>query len=191
MASPIMYIIGNWIEAIGATIAAMGVSIEIQDSTDGKKTRIVGDAVQGIGNFMIAEAEVEDRLAEVGNIIQGIASSGNAAIAYRELKMDDDLNHQLEVISDAVQAFGSYITAIARSDDNPPKAFGNGIQSFGAIIEASGVLNKLYSNEEKGDHLRSVGKWIQAIGTIIQALAVTPGLEHLVDIFRTQENTDD
>ncbi|ADU29177.1 DUF6944 family repetitive protein [Evansella cellulosilytica] len=171
-----LYIAGNWIEAIGANVAAAGVSIEIQDSTIGKWTRIIGDGIQGIGNFMIAEAN-EDSLAALGNRIQGIASEGNAVLAYHEL-MDDneEINNQLEIISDSLQALGSYITAVARSDDNPPKAFGNELQAIGAIVEAIGVTNKLKSEEELGDQLRNIGKWIQGVGTIIQALSVTPGV---------------
>ncbi|MCD8510444.1 MAG: hypothetical protein LRY73_11650 [Bacillus sp. (in: Bacteria)] len=175
-----LYILGNWIEAIGANLAALGVSIEIQDSTDGKRLRVIGDAVQGVGNFIIAETTPADGLAVAGNRLQGIASSANAVLAYREIYVDEQINNQLEIISDALQAFGSYVTMIARLDDNPAKAFGNLIQSFGAIIEGTGVLNVMLSNEERGNQLRSFGKWVQGIGTILQAISVTPGLMHLV-----------
>ncbi|MDQ0256864.1 hypothetical protein J2S74_004286 [Evansella vedderi] len=177
MPNQLLYILGNWIEAIGANLAALGVSIQIQDSVDGKRLRILGDAVQGVGNFLIAETTPADGLAVAGNRLQGIASSANAVIAHRELYVEDKLNHQLEVIVDSLQAIGSYITAIARRDDNPPKAVGNLVQSVGAMIEATGVLHKYISQQEKGDHIRSVGKWIQGLGTIMQAASVTPGVE--------------
>ena len=180
MPNQLLYIAGNWIEAIGANLAALGISIEIQDSTQGKRLRVIGDGIQGAGNFLIAETTPTDGLAVLGNRLQGIASSANAVLAYREIYVDEPINNQLEIISDSVQAIGSYITAIARSETNPPKAFGNLIQALGAIIEASGVLNVLISEEEKGDQLRSFGKWIQGFGTIIQAISVTPGLSHLV-----------
>ncbi|MBU9710756.1 DUF6944 family repetitive protein [Evansella tamaricis] len=175
-----LYIAGNWIEALGANLAALGVSIEIQDSIDGKRLRVVGDGVQAVGNFLIAETTPSDGLAVLGNQLQAIASAGNAVIAHREIYVDEDINNQLEIISDAIQAIGSFITAEARRDDNPPKAVGNLIQAIGAIIEATGVLNVLLRKEEEGDQLRSAGKWIQGAGTIIQAVSVTPGLKHLV-----------
>ncbi|MDG5786223.1 hypothetical protein QA612_01885 [Evansella sp. AB-P1] len=184
MSKPILYIVGNWVEALGANIAAAGVSIEIQDSIDGKRIRVIGDSIQGLGNFMIAKAEMEDPLAEIGNVIQGIASTSNAIIAHREIYVDDKLNNQIEIISDSFQALGSYVTAVARSDENPPKAFGNAIQSVGAIIEAIGVLNILIDEETRGDQLRNIGKWIQGFGTVIQAISVTPGLK---EVFSEEE----
>ncbi|WP_167553334.1 DUF6944 family repetitive protein [Evansella clarkii] len=182
-----LYILGNWIEAIGANLAALGVDIEIRDSDQGKRLRILGDAVQGAGNFLIAETTPSDGLAVLGNRLQAIASTGNAILAHREMYVDELINDQLEIISDSLQAIGSYVTAIARLDDNPPKAAGNFIQAVGAIIEAAGVLNIILSDKEKGDLMRSSGKWVQGFGTIIQAISVTPGLRELVGQSGDQE----
>ncbi|MBU9723049.1 MULTISPECIES: DUF6944 family repetitive protein [Bacillaceae] len=176
-----LYTISNWIEAIGANLAALGVSIEIRDSVDGKRIRVIGDGIQGVGNFLIAETTPADGLSILGNRLQGIASSGNAVLAYREIYVDEKVNDQLEIISDCVQVIGSYLSAIARREDNPPKAIGNTIQALGALIEAAGVLHILKDDVEKGDELRSAGKWIQGFGTIIQAISVTPGLRELLN----------
>lgn len=137
--------------------------------------------------WVIAETTPSDGLAVLGNRLQAIASTGNAILAHREMYVDELINDQLEIISDSLQAIGSYVTAIARLDDNPPKAAGNFIQAVGAIIEAAGVLNIILSDKEKGDLMRSSGKWVQGFGTIIQAISVTPGLRELVGQSSDQE----
>lgn len=186
MSNLYLIVAGEWIEAIGATVKAIGETEELPtQSLSGKKKRLVGDAVQGVGNSLIAIGEGEDEpLAALGNWIQAIGTGSNSLAAYIEIYGNgfDSAPEKVEIIGDVLQAIGSKMTGIGLRTDSPTeltlmRAAGNDIQALGATIEGIGAVYLAKEKRDTGQPLQVAGGWGQVAGVVLQAIAATKTLK--------------
>ncbi|WP_218240551.1 hypothetical protein, partial [Pseudomonas sp. 2822-17] len=144
MTDQLLDLTGNWVESLGATIAAVAETKQLLGQEEsGLKLGVIGNGVQGLGNTFQALAETDDGYVELGNWLQAAGTSSNSVGEYRHLyNLGNDFeNNLLEINGDVLQAFGSFYASIGRLESNPKLVYGNLIQSLGAIVEAIGVLN--------------------------------------------------
>ncbi|MBU9723050.1 MULTISPECIES: DUF6944 family repetitive protein [Bacillaceae] len=176
MSDQLLDLTGNWIESIGATIAAVGETQQLySQKVEGFKLGVVGNSVQGVGNAFQAIAETDDGYVELGNWLQAAGTSSNSIAEYRMLydlgnKFDNNL---MEINGDVLQAIGAFYASIGRIEQNPKLVYGNLLQSLGAIVEAIGVIHTINSDEVTGQKMETVGGWLQSIGTMYQAIGAT------------------
>ncbi|MCD8510443.1 MAG: hypothetical protein LRY73_11645 [Bacillus sp. (in: Bacteria)] len=169
-------LIGNWVEHIGATIAAIGETEQLAGNMDlGLQIGSFGNAVQGIGNAFQALANEEDTGVNVGNWLQAAGTSANSLAEYKMLHNTTTTEDagKLEIIGDSLQSAGSMLASIGRLDDAPRLVLGNVIQSIGAAMEGIGVYISLVSDEQRGQLIETIGGWLQSIGTAYQAIGAT------------------
>ncbi|MFA9560573.1 hypothetical protein ACERII_25050 [Evansella sp. AB-rgal1] len=176
MSDELLDIIGNWVEFLGATIAAIGESVQLKgDDERGLEIGTVGNAVQGLGNAIQAIANEDDGGVQLGNWIQAAGTSANSFAEYKMLRglTDEEDAGKLEIIGDSLQSIGSFYASLGRLAEDPKLVYGNILQSIGAALEAIGVYTALESNEHRGQQLETLGGWLQSIGTAYQSIGAT------------------
>ncbi|MDQ0256863.1 hypothetical protein J2S74_004285 [Evansella vedderi] len=176
MDDELLDLIGNWVEHIGATIAAIGETKQLAGEEElGYQIGTVGNAVQGIGNALQAIAGMEGTGAVVGNWIQASGTAANSLAEYKLLQgtIDDIDAGRLEIIGDSLQSFGSMFASLERLGENPKLVYGNILQSIGAALEGIGVYTSMVADEQQGQLLETIGGWFQSIGTAYQAIGAT------------------
>jgi hypothetical protein len=193
MENQLKALLGAWIQAIGTVTSAVGstpsLNEDIQDSLN-----LWGNALQGTGNALIADSEEGFSLEKLGNEVQAIGNT--TVIAGLLLNVSEEKKLKLDINGNLLQAVGG---GIALPDDlvdepstirtlniagNVLQIIGNSLQARGGIIELKSnrdnqVKYKSYreSNESQeisySDSFAINGSWIQAVGSVISAIAQT------------------
>ncbi|MBY0147957.1 DUF6944 family repetitive protein [Neobacillus niacini] len=193
MENQLKALFGAWIQAIGTVTSAVGstpsLNEDIQDSLN-----LWGNALQGTGNALIADSEEGFSLENLGNEVQAIGNT--TVIAGLLLNVSEEKKLKLDINGNLLQAVGG---GIALPDDlvdepstirtlniagNVLQIIGNSLQARGGIIELKSNPNnqvkyKSYreSNQSQeisySDSFAINGSWIQAVGSVISAIAQT------------------
>nr|WP_263326663.1 hypothetical protein [Neobacillus sp. Marseille-Q6967] len=187
---------GAWVQATGTVIAAIGstpsrtLSHEVRESLN-----IWGNALQAAGNALIADAQETFSLEKLGNGVQAIGNS--TVIAGIVNEFNEETKQRLEINGNWLQAFGG---SIALPEDlvsepstirtlnisgNVLQIIGNSMQAIGGTRELKQILRenndryKGYKESNENDKqvqdksLEINGSWIQAVGSVISAIAQT------------------
>ncbi|MRX71555.1 hypothetical protein GJU40_05115 [Bacillus lacus] len=164
-------LIGNVIEATGATTAAVGYTRQafINNELQNGSLIIAGNTLQGIGNTILAEVETEDFYSKLGSSIQaGGAFTGAAGEGISLFLNEEEEGIRIGILGNSLQALGSGVTALGRIS-NLKKTIGNEIQGLGNIIEAIGGLIDVRTDTAAAGLIFYIpGAWLQSIGTIFQ-----------------------
>ncbi|MGX6443319.1 DUF6944 family repetitive protein [Neobacillus sp. K501] len=184
---------GAWIQAIGTVIAAVGSTPSKRLSSEFREhLSLWGNELQAAGNALIADAIGTFSLEKLGNEIQAI---GNVTvIAGIVIDFQEETKQRLEITGNWLQALGG---GTALPDDlvdepstirtlniagNVLQIIGNSLQAISGTDELKSKLKEKYngyqqSNEanesEHGYSLDFYGSWIQAVGSVISAIAQT------------------
>lgn len=193
MGNELKELFGAWIQAIGTVIAAVGstpskkLSIEFREHLS-----LWGNELQAVGNALIADAQESFTLGKLGNEIQAI---GNVTvIAGIIIDFQEETKQRLEITGNWLQALGGG-TALPEDLVDEPSTIrtlniaGNVLQIIGNSLQAISGTDELkkqekekyqgykQSNEanekEEGLSLDFYGSWIQAVGSVISAIAQT------------------
>ena len=176
MSDELLDLIGNWTEALGATIGGVASTKQLAgQTTSGLQLGVLGNTVQGLGNVLQAIANRDDNGVELGNWLQAAGNSGNAAAEFQILHNLDEGEDTalLDVVGNSLQSLGSMLASIGRLEEHPKLVYGNIIQSIGAALQGIGGVATMRSEEERGEQLKTIGAWLQSIGTIYQAIGAT------------------
>jgi hypothetical protein len=186
---------GAWIQAIGTVIAAIGSTPTTVLSSDYRENLdLWGNALQGTGNALIADAQETFSLNKLGNEVQAIGNS--TVIAGMVIDFKEETKQKVIINGNWLQALGG---GIALPEDLEAEVStirtlsisGNVLQIVGNTLQAIGGINELKSdtdnlesykefnkrNKENKDSDENVleinGSWIQAVGSVISAIATT------------------
>ncbi|MGR9050860.1 DUF6944 family repetitive protein [Halobacillus faecis] len=166
-------LIGSWIVAAGTVASAVNASINANTGDDREGLDLIGNTLQATGNGVVAN-DSDSILSASGNIIQ---ATGNSTIIYSilgDLNRRTDLN--LVIKGNLLQALGGVIGFSETYEADPSltnmyKLNGELLQAVGNSIQAIAAGREL--KEMDASHFAALGSWIQAIGAIIVALAIT------------------
>lgn len=164
--SNITTIAGNWIEAVGTIIAALGSTpstiFSKQTLTD---FNLIGNILEA-GGIAIALNTEDSLLNTVGDELQAI---GNIVVVAGILTKNEQLGQLLETKGDLLQVVGSGLTINTQGNLTLLQTIAN----TGNIIQLIGNVMQVFANTdtEEGIILNAVGAWTQAIGAVTTALA--------------------
>lgn len=164
--SNISTVAGNWIEAIGTIISAIGSTPSTvftqQTLTD---FNIIGNILEAGGSAIVAETE-DAMLDRAGGQISAI---GNLAVVAGILSKNEQSGQLLQQQGNLLQVVGVGITINTEGKLTLLQTIantGNIIQLIGNVIEVFAD-----SDTNEGEVMTAVGAWIQALGAVITALA--------------------
>ncbi|WP_394219852.1 DUF6944 family repetitive protein [Halobacillus trueperi] len=166
-------LIGSWIVAAGTVASAVNASINANTGDDDEGLNLIGNTLQATGNGVVAN-DSDSILSASGNIIQ---AAGNSTIIYSiltDLEKRDDLN--LVIKGNLLQALGGLVGFSVTFEADP--SLTNAYKLNGELLEVVGnSIQALVAGRElegiDAGHFSALGSWIQAIGAIIVALAIT------------------
>jgi hypothetical protein len=184
---------GAWIQAIGTVIAAVGSTPSEKLSSEFREhLSLWGNELQAVGNALIADSEETFTLSKLGNEIQAI---GNVTVmAGIIIDLQEETKLRLDITGNWLQAFGG---TVALPDDlveepstirtlnisgNILQIIGNSLQAINGTEELKNKEKEKYegyrqsneaNEEEEGYSLDFYGSWIQAVGSVISAIAQT------------------
>jgi hypothetical protein len=142
MENELKELFGAWIQAIGTVMAAVGSTPSL-DSDIQESLNLWGNALQGTGNALIADAEEGFSLGKLGNEVQAIGNT--IVIAGILLHVKEETKQKLDINGNFLQAVGG---GIALPDDllddpstirtlniagNVLQIIGNSMQAYGGI----------------------------------------------------------
>lgn len=164
--SNIAAIAGNWIEAVGTIIAAIG-STPSRIFTEQTLTdfNLIGNILEAGGTAIAAEAGSE-LLDVVGDQLQAI---GNIAVVAGILNSNEQSSELLQKQGDLLQVVGLGMTI----QTSGQLTFLQTIANTGNIIQLIGNVIQVFANTNSTEGIvtNAVGAWIQAVGAVITALA--------------------
>lgn len=164
--SNITAIAGNWIEAIGTVITAIGSTPSTiftqQTLTD---FNIIGNILEAGGTAIAAESE-DSLLNSVGDQLQAI---GNLAVVAGILGNNEQSSQLLEMQGNLLQVVGIGVTINTQGQQTLLQTISN----TGNIIQLIGTVIQVFANTDtqEGIEMNAIGAWIQVVGAVITALA--------------------
>jgi hypothetical protein len=193
MENQLKELFGAWIQAIGTVIAAVGSSPSLKEDLQ-KSLNLWGNALQGTGNALIADAQEGFSIGKLGDEVEAIGNT--IVIAGLLLNYNEEIKKKLEINGNMLQAVGGGISLAEDLVDEPStirtlNIAGNVLQIIGNALQVKGGIEELKSNAEKEErfkgykenneykeitHSQSLvinGSWIQAVGSVISAIAQT------------------
>jgi hypothetical protein len=191
MENELKELFGAWIQAIGTVMAAVGSTPSL-DSDIQESLNLWGNALQGTGNALIADAEEGFSLGKLGNEVQAIGNT--IVIAGILLHVKEETKQKLDINGNFLQAVGGGIALPDDLLDDPStirtlNIAGNVLQIIGNSMQAYGGIEELKSKRGNGDKFKGYeesnksqdishsdslainGSWIQAVGSMISAIA--------------------
>ena len=164
--SNITAIAGNWIEAVGTILSAIGSTPSTifteQTLTD---FNVIGNILQAGGSAI--EVESEDSLLDrVGDELQAI---GNLTVVAGILNKNEQTSELLQTQGNLLQVVGGGISLNTQGRLTLLESIAN----TGDIIQLIGNAIQVFadSDTKEGVVMGAVGAWIQAVGAVITALA--------------------
>lgn len=193
MENQLKELFGAWIQAIGTVTAAVGSTPSLNENTQ-ESLNLWGNVLQGTGNALIADAQEGFSLEKLGNEVQAIGNS--TVVAGILLNISEENKLKLDINGNLLQAVGGGIALPEDLIEEPStirtlnitgnvlQIIGNSLQAFGGADELKSIRKnedrfKGYreNNESKQDSssesLAINGSWIQAVGSVISAIAQT------------------
>jgi predicted RNA-binding protein YlqC (UPF0109 family) len=191
MESQLKVLFGAWIQAIGTVMAAVGSTPSLNEDIQ-KSLNLWGNALQGTGNALLADADEGVTLGKLGNQVQAIGNT--TVIAGMLLPVKEEAKQKLDINGNLLQAIGGGIALpedLMGSTIRTLTIAGNVLQITGNSLQAKGGMEDLKSNTEKEDrykgykesnqsetitHSQSLainGSWIQAVGSVLSAIGQT------------------
>ncbi|QNG58560.1 hypothetical protein H4O14_11935 [Bacillus sp. PAMC26568] len=175
-------IIGAWLIVAGTLINASGESVNLVGEEElsfkltgsGNGIEAAGNALQAIGRSNTPE----NKVSVFGSWLQFAGNSANAAARVYLLKDQRRDGHYLDVIGNAVQALGAAAEAIGASldEDSAYKEqlmAGYLLIAGGAAIDGVSGIYFLRKMLEKGRAFGWFGSYLQAVGALLAAEAIT------------------
>ena len=166
---------GEWVQAAGTTLAAIG-STPLKSFTESQLINFIvwGNELQALGNSLIADSETNFTIDKIGNQIQ--ATGNVTTLAGFILPVGEGTTLKLDIKGNLLQALGgsaslSVILVEESSIDALYILYGILLQVIGNSMQAIGGIIDFRGGE--GGKIITSGSWIQAIGSIIQAVGVT------------------
>lgn len=157
---------GNWIEAVGAIVTAIG-STPSQIFTEQTLTdfNVIGNILEAGGSAIAAEGE-EGLVNIVGEQLQAI---GNITVVAGILSNNEQSGELLQQQGDLLQVVGMGMTIQTSGNLTLLQT----IENTGNLIQLIGGIIQVFANTdtEEGIVMNAMGAWIEAIGAIITALA--------------------
>ena len=164
--SNITAVAGNWIEAVGTIVSAIGSTPSTVFSQQTlNDLNIIGNILEAGGSAIVTENE--DALLEiVGNQLSAI---GNLTVVAGILSNNEQSGQLLEQQGNLLQVVGIGITL----NTEGPLTLLQTIANTGNIIQVIGTVIEVFANTEteEGEIINAAGAWIQAVGAVITALA--------------------
>jgi hypothetical protein len=193
MENQLKALFGAWIQAIGTVTAAVGSTPSLDEGIQ-DSLNLWGNALQGTGNALIADSEEGFSLGKLGNEVQAIGNT--TVIAGLLLNYNEETKLKLDINGNFLQAVGGGIALPDDLVDQPStirslNIAGNVLQIIGNSLQARGGIIELKSNRENQDKYKGYresnesqeisysesfsinGSWIQAVGSVISAIAQT------------------
>lgn len=193
MENQLKELFGAWIQAIGTVTAAVGSTPSLNEDTQ-ENLNLWGNVLQGTGNALIADAQEGFTLEKLGNEVQAIGNT--TVVAGILLNISEENKLKLDINGNLLQAVGGGIALPEDLLDEPStirtlNIAGNVLQIVGNSMQALAGAEELKSirenkdkfkgyrenNESKQDssseELAISGSWIQAVGSVISAIAQT------------------
>ncbi|MFP7298114.1 DUF6944 family repetitive protein [Neobacillus niacini] len=184
---------GAWIQAIGTVTAAVGTTPSLNEDTQ-QSLNLWGNVLQGTGNALIADAQEGFTLGKLGNEVQAIGNS--TVVAGILLNISEENKLKLDINGNLLQAVGGGIALPEDLMDEPStirtlnitgnvlQIIGNSMQAFGGAQELRSIRenenrfkgyreNNESKQESESQTLSINGSWIQAVGSVISAIAQT------------------
>lgn len=164
--SNITAVAGNWIAAIGTIISAIGSTPStIFSEQTLKDFSLIGNILEAGGSAIVSETE-EALLDIVG---AQIAAIGNLVVVAGILSDNEQSGQLLEKQGDLLQVLGVGITINTQGGLTLIESIAN----TGNIIQVIGNTMQVLAdtNTKEGVIVNAVGAWIQAVGSVITALA--------------------
>lgn len=164
--SNITTIAGNWIEAVGTIVSAIGSTPSTfftqQTLND---FNIIGNILEAGGSAIVAEAE-NTLLDRVGGQLSSI---GNLAVVAGIFSKNEQSGQLLEQQGNLLQVVGVGITINTEGKLTLLQTIAN----TGNIIQLIGNVIEVFADNDtsEGEVMNAVGAWIQAVGAVITALA--------------------
>ena len=159
-------IAGNWIEAVGTILTAIGSTPSTffteQTLTD---FNLIGNILEAGGSAIAAESE-DALLDRVGDQIQAI---GNLTVVAGILSNNEQAGQLLENQGNLLQIVGVGITINTQGKLTLLQTIAN----TGNIIQLIGNVMQVFADTDtrEGVITNAVGAWTQAVGAVITALA--------------------
>ncbi|WP_349409168.1 DUF6944 family repetitive protein [Pseudalkalibacillus sp. SCS-8] len=185
MLSKFLEAAGTWIQTLGTFINASGQTIIVlqnnENSFEGNALALTGNSVEAFGNSVQAIGKTKQEDSQVDGILGAWFQAGgnitNAKASYLMIRGFEEDGLRLDVIGDSIQSIGAFFEAASSSTDHSEFADlaskGQLLQSFGAMIEAIGVLYILNDEMEEGIQIQAFGSYAQLAGATITAIAFT------------------
>lgn len=163
-----------WLDGIGTILSAIGntpirfVSKQFLFNID-----FVGDVMQANSAAILSDLEEEYNLSKIGNMID---ASGNVTeISGNVIPFSDYTYGQfLSNSGNAIQTVGTGLTFVNALLETFPDfyyIYGSLIQTIGLSMQT--LAGKFPSGNKFGERLNTVGTWVQAVGSNIEAIGVT------------------
>lgn len=164
--SNITAIAGNWIEAIGTVITAIGSTPSTVFSQQTLNDfNIIGNILEAGGTAIAAEGE--DALLDiVGDQLQAI---GNITVVAGIMGNNEQTSQLLQMQGNLLQVVGLGVTINTQGKQTLLQTINN----TGNIIQLIGTVIQVFANTEtqEGIEMNAIGAWIQVVGAIITALS--------------------
>lgn len=184
MENQLKELFGSWIATIGTVMAAVGSTpLEGLNDEIGENLDLWGNTLQATGNALMADAQEGFSLGKLGNEIQAVGNS--TVIAGMVIDFKDQIKQRLIINGNWLQALGGSLAlpdelmqeeSIIRSlniTGNALQVIGNSLQAIGGIEELKDKNIEKKNNRSNDPSLEFIGSWIQAIGSILTAIAQT------------------
>ncbi|MGN1386283.1 MAG: DUF6944 family repetitive protein [Bacillus sp. (in: firmicutes)] len=166
--------ITQWTEAIGTTLSAIASTPISFISTDTlANLNIIGDVIQVGSTAIQIDAEKKITFNSIGNYVQ---VAGNVEEIGAEIILYNDQTAQTPFITqgNAIQAVGvslSLVFFLGQKHNliNVYNIYANILQVIGLSIQVLSSNSSLTTDQS--NTLNAIGGWLQAIGTILAAIA--------------------
>jgi hypothetical protein len=193
MENQLKELFGAWIQAIGTVTAAVGSTPSLNEDLQ-NSLHLWGNALQGTGNALIADAQEGFSLGKLGDEVESIGNT--IVIAGLLLNYNEEIKLKLEINGNMLQMVGGGIALAEDLADEPSTIrtlyiAGNVLQIIGNALQVKVGIEELKSNAEKEERFKGYkenneykeithsqsqainGSWIQVVGSVISAIAQT------------------
>lgn len=176
---------GTWIQALGTLINASGQTVIVlqsdENSYEGNSLALIGNGVEAFGNSLQAIGKTkkspDDSEGILGAWLQSAGNITNSYALYQIITGDERDGLLLDIFGDSIQSIGAFLEASSLLEGDLTEAElasqGEIIQSFGAMIEGIGALYILNNMVREGVQIQAFGSYAQLTGATITAIAFT------------------
>lgn len=169
---------GGWVQAIGTFIAAVGSTpSSILTKEHLLELTLIGNAMQAVGNAVLADTMEVVNLGKIGNELQAIGNT--TVVSGILLDLTDTAKEKLYIKGNLIQALGAFTATgngFGKGDERIEAIFfiAHILQGIGNSLQALGGSKKLkFKDSKSGELLEFSGSWIQTVGSFMVAIEDT------------------